>query len=69
MDAGAKIIGGCCGTSCEHLAEMRKAIDTHQAEARPNIEAIENRIGPLVNKPAAANDPSGGRTRKSRRRA
>ena len=69
MDAGAKIIGGCCGTSCEHLAEMRKAIDTHNAEARPDIPAIESRIGPLVNRPAAANDPSGGRTRKSRRRA
>ncbi len=66
MDAGAKIIGGCCGTSCEHLAEMRKAIDTHQAEARPDIEAIESKIGPLVNRPAAANDASKRRTRKSR---
>jgi len=69
IDSGAKIIGGCCGTSCEHLAEMRKAIDTHNAEARPNIEAIETRIGPLVNKPATTNDPNGGRTRKSRRRS
>ena len=38
MDAGAKIIGGCCGTSCDHLKYMRKAIDDHLAEeevARP----------------------------------
>jgi len=69
IDAGAKIIGGCCGTSCEHLSEMRKAIDTHNATARPDIETIENRIGPLVNRPAAANDAATGRTRKSRRRA
>lgn len=68
MDAGAKIIGGCCGTSCEHLAEMRKAIDTHKATTRPDIAEIESRIGPLVNRPAAANDESVGRTRKSRRR-
>lgn len=68
MDAGAKIIGGCCGTSCEHLAEMRKAIDTHNAASRPDIAEIETRIGPLVNRPAAANDPNAGRTRKSRRR-
>ena len=68
IDSGARIIGGCCGTSCEHLAEMRKAIDTHNATDRPNIETIETRIGPLVNRPAAANDASTGRTRKARRR-
>ncbi len=68
MDAGAKIIGGCCGTSCEHLAEMRKAIDTHNAGTRPDITEIETRIGPLVNKKATATDPDAGRTRKSRRR-
>jgi len=69
IDAGARIIGGCCGTSCEHLSEMRKAIDTHNAGTRPDIETIETRIGPLVNRPAAANDSATGRTRKSRRRA
>lgn len=68
MDSGAKIIGGCCGTSCEHLVEMRKAIDTHRAGTRPDIKTIETRIGALVNRPAAANDPEDGRTRKSRRR-
>ncbi len=69
MDAGAKIIGGCCGTSCDHLAEMRKAIDTHNLEARPNIAEIESRIGPLVNTQAKANDENSGRTRRSRRRS
>ena len=69
IDAGAKIIGGCCGTSCEHLVEMRNAIDTYQGASRPDIAEIESRIGPLVNRPAAANDANGGRTRKSRRRA
>lgn len=68
IDSGAKIIGGCCGTSCEHLAEMRKAIDTHKSTSRPDVAQIEARIGPLVNRPAAANDPSQGRTRNSRRR-
>ena len=29
IDAGAKIIGGCCGTSCEHLVAIREAIDQH----------------------------------------
>lgn len=69
MNAGAKIIGGCCGTSCDHLAEMRKAIDTHTQGERPEVSDIEEAIGALVNRPAAANDPANGRTRKSRRRA
>ncbi|MEO0910594.1 MAG: betaine--homocysteine S-methyltransferase, partial [Pseudomonadota bacterium] len=70
IDAGAKIIGGCCGTSCEHLVEMRKAIDTHSPETRPNIDSIEARVGPLVNKPATADAEAGaGRKRGRRRRA
>src|SRR4029078_11531363 len=29
VDAGARIIGGCCGTSPTHLAAMRAALDEH----------------------------------------
>jgi 5-methyltetrahydrofolate--homocysteine methyltransferase len=29
VDGGAKIIGGCCGTSFEHLKAMRAALDGH----------------------------------------
>lgn len=66
MDAGAKIIGGCCGTSCEHLAAMRSAIDGHQRTARPTIETIVERIGPMRNK-AAGSSEGAGRERRSRR--
>ena len=66
MDAGARIIGGCCGTSCEHLKEMRKAIDSHTPGNRPTLDTIVERIGPMVNKPAHAND--GGEVRPRRRR-
>ena len=35
VDAGAKIVGGCCGTSFAHLAAMREALDAHTtADAR-----------------------------------
>lgn len=27
-DAGARLVGGCCGTSAEHIAAMRRALDT-----------------------------------------
>lgn len=54
IDAGAKIIGGCCGTSCEHLEAIRGAIDKHNVpsdgfQKRPTIEEIIERIGPMKN--------------------
>ena len=70
VDAGASIVGGCCGTSFAHLAAMRKALDAHQKNTRPTLEAIVERIGPLRNKTA---DKSGageaGEGRRERRRA
>ncbi|MBW3095765.1 betaine--homocysteine S-methyltransferase [Pseudohoeflea coraliihabitans] len=54
IDSGARIIGGCCGTSCDHLAAMREAIDTHKPAPRPSLEAIIERIGPMKNARAAA---------------
>jgi 5-methyltetrahydrofolate--homocysteine methyltransferase len=64
VNAGVRIVGGCCGTSPEHLAAMRKAIDNHVAGPRPTIESIIQNIGPLTNKPPTDNDPN---RRKSRR--
>jgi len=54
VDAGAKIIGGCCGTSCDHLKAMRAAIDEHQRGPRPTVDTIIERIGPMRNKTADA---------------
>ena len=67
VDGGAKIVGGCCGTSFEHLAAMRQALDTHQKGARPTVETIVERIGPMRNKLAV----SGGEDapRRERRRS
>jgi methionine synthase I (cobalamin-dependent) len=55
MDGGARIIGGCCGTSCEHLAAMRQAIDGHKKAQRPTVEEIIERIGPMRNTVATDN--------------
>ena len=50
FDAGARIVGGCCGTSPEHLAAMRLALDEAPARGeRPSLEAIVELIGPLAN--------------------
>jgi 5-methyltetrahydrofolate--homocysteine methyltransferase len=66
-DAGAKIIGGCCGTSCDHLAAMRAALDDYTPGPRPTIETIVERIGPLRNKTAAEQGGETGRERRRRR--
>lgn len=66
IDGGAKIIGGCCGTSFEHLAAMRKALDTHKAAARPTVESIVDVIGPMRNKLAAHGDNLPKRERRRR---
>jgi 5-methyltetrahydrofolate--homocysteine methyltransferase len=49
VDAGARIVGGCCGTTPEHLAAMRVAIDSHATGRRPDIATIVAEVGPLAN--------------------
>jgi 5-methyltetrahydrofolate--homocysteine methyltransferase len=49
IDGGATIVGGCCGTTPEHLAAMRASIDEHERGEHPSIEAIVTKIGPLKN--------------------
>ena len=39
MNSGAKIIGGCCGTSFDHVRAMRKAMDEHQIRITSNFRA------------------------------
>ena len=67
IDGGATIIGGCCGTSCDHLVAMRAAMDTHIKAQPPTLDLIVSHIGPLRNKPA--NDAAPKPKRRSRRRA
>ncbi|HEY7887907.1 MAG TPA: betaine--homocysteine S-methyltransferase [Steroidobacteraceae bacterium] len=47
LDAGARIIGGCCGTTPEHLRAMRQALQVHVRRPKPSIQAIEARLGAL----------------------
>jgi 5-methyltetrahydrofolate--homocysteine methyltransferase len=45
LDAGARIIGGCCGTTPEHLAAMRRALEAHVEGPMPDLAAIEAALG------------------------
>lgn len=67
VHAGARIIGGCCGTSPEHLAAMRAALDTVASGPRPTVDDIIEAIGPLANSAPTAN-VEGGRTGRRRSR-
>ncbi|MEZ5923152.1 MAG: betaine--homocysteine S-methyltransferase [Hyphomicrobiaceae bacterium] len=66
LDAGARIIGGCCGTSPQHLAAMRKAMDSHIPGPRPDRAMIEARIGKLAAPPREAQAGEGRQRRRAR---
>ena len=40
LAAGARIVGGCCGTTPEHIAEMRAALDALDAAATQRARAV-----------------------------
>ena len=44
-DSGATIIGGCCGTTPEHLKAMRAALETRPKGGAPTLEAITEAMG------------------------
>ena len=68
IDAGARIIGGCCGNTAGHIAAMRTAIDGHTRRNRPTIDDITSAIGPLNSPPASAEAGADRGARRERRR-
>ena len=45
VDAGARIIGGCCGTTAAHVQAMRQTLDSHHKSASPDVTRIEHKLG------------------------
>jgi methionine synthase I (cobalamin-dependent) len=68
LDAGAKIIGGCCGTSPEHLAAMRKSLEAYTKGARPTIALVEEKLGPVSELAKGVDKAADGAARRERRR-
>jgi 5-methyltetrahydrofolate--homocysteine methyltransferase len=77
-DAGARIIGGCCGTDGTVLKAIRDALDGYEPGAVPTMETIVEKLGPLAgvtDRPAhvhaggagEAGSEDGGRRRRRRR--
>ncbi|MCT4683459.1 MAG: betaine--homocysteine S-methyltransferase [Roseicyclus sp.] len=68
-DAGATIIGGCCGTTPEHLRAMRKALEETPRGAAPALEEIAEVLGGFSSGSDGTDDNGPKRERTSRRRA
>lgn len=79
-DCGVRIIGGCCGTTADHLAVMRAALEGYEPGEPPSLETIVARLGdisagaagrgPLGDRPSGqAGEARGGRRRRGRRGA
>jgi 5-methyltetrahydrofolate--homocysteine methyltransferase len=66
-DAGARIIGGCCGTTGVHVAAMRAALDSSPAGPSPDVEAVEAALGPITTPDQAADVPRRARANRRRR--
>ncbi|EEE37615.1 methionine synthase I [Rhodobacteraceae bacterium KLH11] len=67
-DAGATIIGGCCGTMPEHLRKMREALDTQPGRERPTLDQITDALGPFTSPSDGTGDQAAPERRTRRRR-
>ena len=47
IDAGARVVGGCCGTTPAHVAAMRIALDGHARGPAPDVDTIVSRLGEI----------------------
>jgi 5-methyltetrahydrofolate--homocysteine methyltransferase len=45
LDAGARIIGGCCGTTPEHIRAMRTALERHTLAPSPDLDTVVACLG------------------------
>lgn len=57
-DAGARIIGGCCGTTPEHLRVMREALDRHPPGAT-DVDTVVARLGEISSGARSQHDVNG----------
>ncbi|MBO67303.1 MAG: methionine synthase I [Acidiferrobacteraceae bacterium] len=74
-DIGVRIIGGCCGTTPEHIRAMRSTLESRPAEPPPDVEKLVRLLGPLsegaekfYNANNQISDGNGKRVNESRRR-
>jgi len=67
-DAGARIIGGCCGTTPEHLRVMREALETRATGPKPTLTQITDALGGFSSESDGTDGAGPTRTRRNARR-
>lgn len=68
-DCGASIIGGCCGTTPDHLRAMREALDTTETGEKPTLEQIAEVLGGFSSESDGTGEDGGAASeRRGRRR-
>lgn len=69
-DAGARIIGGCCGSKPEHIVAMRRALETTPPGGRrPTLDEIVEKLGAFTSADDGASGAPAPRRERRRRRA
>ncbi len=72
-DAGARLIGGCCGSMPAHIRAMRAALEDHVPGPRPSLDEISARVGDFTSADDGTGDAAAAsesrRSRRGRRRA
>ncbi len=46
-DAGVRIIGGCCGTTPDHIRAMRAALEAHEKGPAPDMATVVAKLGEI----------------------
>ncbi|WP_372572564.1 betaine--homocysteine S-methyltransferase [Ruegeria jejuensis] len=67
-DAGARIVGGCCGTMPEHLRHMRAVLDQGTRGTAPTLDQITAALGPFTSASDGTGDEAVSERRTRRRR-
>lgn len=68
-DAGARIIGGCCGNTAAHIRAMVEAVAARPRGGRPSLETVAAALGPIAFTAPANQGGDDGRRERRRRRA
>ncbi|MEM7525168.1 MAG: betaine--homocysteine S-methyltransferase [Pseudomonadota bacterium] len=69
-DAGARIIGGCCGSKPEHIKAMRAALETTPPGGRrPSLDEIVEKLGAFTSADDGASGAAAPKRERRRRRS
>jgi 5-methyltetrahydrofolate--homocysteine methyltransferase len=68
-DCGATIVGGCCGTTTDHLRAMKEALENTPRGPRPTLELIADTLGGFSSvSDGTGDDANAPQPRRNRRR-